>query len=197
MTPKTSSTLIRTISADSQSARWNEFVARYRPMMMGYLRTKFPNVDSDDIVQDVFVALAKALPNYRYDPEETGHFRNYLAAVLRNKACDAIRATHKIRELKDKAAADPTFCEPGGTASDDLRRSIYSIALRQVLNDESILERNRRIFVEVAINGRRASDVAEMFGVERNNVDQVKSRVLKALKDRVAEIARLANDDGQ
>lgn len=195
MTPETSSTLIRTISSDSQSARWNEFVTRYRPMMMGYLRAKFSNVDCDDIVQDVFVALAKILPNYRYDPEEAGHFRNYLAAVLRHKACDAIRAAQKVRDLKGKAAADPTFCEPRGATSGDLRHSVYSIALRQVLNDDSILERNRRIFVEVAINGRKASDVAEMFGVERNNVDQVKSRVLKALKDRVAEIARLANDD--
>lgn len=194
MVPETSSTLIRTIAADSQSVRWNEFVARYRPMMMGYLKSKFSNIDYDDIIQDTFVALASVLPNYRYDPDESGHFRNYLAAVLRNKACDAIRAEQKMDELKCKASVDPTFLEPNGNAVDDLRRSIYSIALRQVLDDEAILERNRRIFVEVAINGRRAADVAAMFGIERNNVDQIKARLLKALKDRVTEIARLAHD---
>lgn len=194
MVPETSSTLIRAISADSQSVRWNEFVARYRPMMMGYLKSKFSNVDYDDIIQDTFVALASVLPNYRYDPDESGHFRNYLVAVLRNKACDAIRAAQKMDELKCKASADPTLFESSGNAAEDLRRSIYSIALRQVLDDEAILERNRRIFVEVAINGRRAADVAAMFGVERNNVDQIKARLLKALKDRVTEIARLARD---
>lgn len=194
MVPETSSTLIRAIAADSQSVRWNEFVARYRPLMMGYLKSKFSNIDYDDIIQDTFVALARVLPNYRYDPDESGHFRNYLVAVLRNKACDAIRAAQKMDELKCKASADPTFFEPNGNAVDDLRRSIYSIALRQVLNDEAILERNRRIFVEVAINGRCAADVATMFGVERNNVDQVKARLLNALKGRVTEIARLVHD---
>lgn len=194
MVPETSSTLIRTIAADSQSVRWNEFVARYRPMMMGYLKSKFSNIDYDDIIQDTFVALARVLPNYRYDPDESGHFRNYLAAVLRNKACDAIRAAQKMDELKCRASADPTFFESSGNVAEDLRRSIYSIALRQVLDDEAILERNRRIFVEVAINGRCAADVAAMFGVERNNVDQIKARLLKALKDRVTEIARLARD---
>lgn len=195
MVPKTSSTLIRAIAADSQSVRWNEFVVRYRPMMMGYLKSKFSNIDYDDIIQDTFVVLASVLPNYRYDPDESGHFRNYLAAVLRNKACDAVRAAQKIGELKDKASTDPTFFEPNGNASDDLQRSIYSIALHQVLNDEAILERNRRIFIEVAINGRSAANVAAMFGVERNNVDQIKARLLKALKDRATEIAQLAHND--
>ncbi len=194
MVPETSSTLIRAIAADNQSVRWNEFVARYRPMMMGYLKSKFSNIDYDDIIQDTFVALARVLPNYCYDPGESGHFRNYLAAVLRNKACDAVRAAQKMDELKSKVSADPTFFESNGNVAEDLWRSIYSIALRQVLDDEAILERNRRIFVEVAINGRRAADVAAMFGVERNNVDQIKARLLKALKDRVTEIARLARD---
>ena len=44
MVPETSSTLIRAIAADNQSVRWNEFVARYRPMMMGYLKSKFSNI---------------------------------------------------------------------------------------------------------------------------------------------------------
>lgn len=196
MVPETSSTLIKAIAADSKSTRWNEFVERYRPMMLGYLKSKFANIDYDDVIQEALIALARVLPNYRYDPEETGHFRNYITAVLRNKACDAIRSEQRINVLKDKALADPTFPEPNGTEADSLRRSIYSIALKQVMDDESILERNRRIFVEVAINGRSAVEVAAMFGVERNNVDQIKARILKSLQNRVTEISRLAHDEG-
>ena len=165
-------------------------------MMLGYLKSKFANIDYDDVIQEALIALARVLPNYRYDPEETGHFRNYITAVLRNKACDAIRSEQRINVLKDKALADPTFPEPNGTEADSLRRSIYSIALKQVMDDESILERNRRIFVEVAINGRSAVEVAAMFGVERNNVDQIKARILKSLQNRVTEISRLAHDEG-
>lgn len=75
MIPETSSSLLRAISADSQSVRWNDFVSRYTPMMTGYLMSKYVNIDYEDVIQETFVALAKVLPNYRYDPEETGHFR--------------------------------------------------------------------------------------------------------------------------
>lgn len=195
MVPETSSSLLRAISADSQSVRWNDFVCRYSPMMTGYLMSKYINIDYEDVIQETFLALAKVLPNYRYDPEETGHFRNYLTAVLRNKACDAIRAAQKTDALKDKVSSDPTYFETDVDEAERLRHSIYRIALHQVLGDETILSRNRRIFVECAINGRSASEVAVMFGVERNNVDQIKTRILKKLQGRVSELSRLAKDE--
>lgn len=164
-------------------------------MMTGYLMSKYVNIDYEDVIQETFVALAKVLPNYRYDPEETGHFRNYLTAVLRNKACDAIRAAQKADALKDKVSSDPTYLETEVDETERLRHSIYTIALRQVLDDATILSRNRRIFVECAINGRSASEVAMMFGVERNNVDQVKARILKKLQGRVSELSSLVHDE--
>lgn len=195
MVPETSSSLLRAISADSQSVRWNDFVSRYTPMMTGYLMSKYVNIDYEDVIQETFVALAKVLPNYRYDPEETGHFRNYLTAVLRNKACDAIRATQKADALKGKVSSDPTFLKTDVDETKRLRHSIYTIALHQILNDETLLSRNRRIFVESAINGRSASGVAVMFGVARNNVDQIKARILKKLQVRVSELSRIAYDE--
>lgn len=36
--PTTSTTLLRELAADSQHARWGEFVTRYEPMMRDYLR---------------------------------------------------------------------------------------------------------------------------------------------------------------
>lgn len=195
--PDTSTSLLRAISADSRSARWRDFVERYRPMMFGYLKARFRDIDYDDVVQDAFVSLARVLPNYRYAPEETGAFHDYLVAVLRNKARDALKRVRKARALAESAAADPTFCNMEESAPDRLRFAVYRIALRQLLDDESILERNRRVFVEVAVNGRSPQDVAEMFGISRNNVDQIKARVLRSLQTRVAEISRLAEDGGE
>ncbi len=56
--------------ADSQHARWAVFYSRYQPMMLAYLRSRFPSLDADDIVQETFVALTKILPDYKYDPEK-------------------------------------------------------------------------------------------------------------------------------
>lgn len=192
--PDTSSSLLKAVSADSRSARWSEFVERYRPMMVGYLKAKYGDVECDDILQETFVALSQALPNYRYDPEETGSFHAYLAAVLHHKACDALRRRQRQDELKQKAMTDPTFSKESGDVATNLQTAMFKIALQQVLADESILERNRRMFVEVAINGRTPTEVANMFGVARNNVDQVKARMVKLLQERVSEVSRLIDE---
>lgn len=189
--PDTSASLLKAVSADSRSARWSEFVERYRPMMVGFLKAKYGDVECDDILQETFAALSQVLPNYRYDPEETGSFHAYLAAVLHHKACDALRRQQRRDELKLKALTDPTFSTKQEDASTRLQTAVFKIALQQVLADESILERNRRIFVEVAINGRAPTEVANMFGVTRNNVDQVKARIVKLLQERVSVISRL------
>ena len=84
--PETSTALLRDLAKDSQHARWGEFVARYRPMMEAYMRTHFPAVDADDAIQETLIALIKVFPVYRYSPDETGAFHNYLTGILRRRA---------------------------------------------------------------------------------------------------------------
>ena len=78
--------------------------------MLAYLKTRFPAVDADDIVQDTLFALSRALPAYHYSPDETGRFRNYLTGILRNKAlkrCECERRDRALRgELLKIAPAD-------------------------------------------------------------------------------------------
>ena len=61
----TSTTLLRELAADSQHARWGEFVTRYEPMMRDYLRVRFPTVDANDVVAETLVALVDVLADYR------------------------------------------------------------------------------------------------------------------------------------
>lgn len=192
--PDTSTSLLKALSADSRSGRWAEFVERYRPMMVGYLKAKFPYVECEDVLQETFAALSQVLPNYRYDPEEAGPFHAYLASVLRNKAYDAVKRKQRRDALLQKAVLDPTFERSSDKEGCVLQNAVFKIALQQLLADADILERNRRIFVEVAINGRSPLEVAEMFGVTRNNVDQVKARLVKQLQDRVSEVSRLIDE---
>ena len=48
--PKTSESLLIAIAADPGSARWAEFVKRYKSMMHAYLEARFPQVDADDAI---------------------------------------------------------------------------------------------------------------------------------------------------
>lgn len=186
--PKTSSSLIIALGTQGQGARWKEFIDRYKPMMEGYLRSRFFNIEYDDVIQDTFIALAKVLPNYRYAPDETGAFHDYIVAILRNKACDALRIKERQENLKKEFLEDINFERGEFTDKDSVYQAILKIALKDVLGDSSIMMRNKRIFIENVINGLSPDVVASMFGVTRNNVDQIKARMIKRLQEKCTEL---------
>jgi len=46
------------------------------------------------------------------------------------------------------------------------------------------------VFTRVAVNGEKPEDVAAAFGIERNAVDQIKSRLTARLKELVAALEK-------
>ena len=216
--PATSTTLLRDLANDSQHARWSEFVTRYRPMMEAFMRERFPSLDADDVIQETLIAVWAALPSYRYAPDEKGHFHNYLTGILRNKALRQLYKEQRHAEIAemvhDDASCDDrarTLAAPPSTSSigravasrpppdvmaDDeqsWRETLVEIALRQLMNDESIQSRTRQVFLRVAVNGEKPDDVAVSFGIERNAVDQIKNRMMPRLQKIVADLEKAGN----
>ncbi len=194
--PKTSTTLLRDLASDTQHARWGEFVARYRPMMEAFLRARFPSLEADDLIQETLAALCPILPNYRYEPRAEGHFRNYLTGILRNKALQALRRARRYEEAVAETAAcrDDAVVGPEDDAEERAwREGLFEVALRQVLADESIADRTKRIFERVALNGEAPEAVAESFKMSRHAVDQAKGRVLARLRELVKKLEALGD----
>ena len=181
--PSTSTTLLREIGSCAEHARWSEFEARYRPLMEAFLRDRYPYLDSDDVIQETLVALARALPSYRYDPKSTGFFRNYLTGVLRHKAVDFCRKNGREDRLRAELAALPPSAVPDEDT--EWRESVMEIAMRQLLADETIHSRTKQIFQRVAVDGTSPEEVAKAYGVSRNNVDQIKDRMIRKLRELV------------
>ena len=204
--PETSTTLLKDIAQDAQHVRWDEFVARYRPMMEAFLRERFPSVESDDIIQETLVALCKAIPSYRYAPDEKGHFHNYLTGILRNKALRQLRKEQRQSEIAELVGArvprdrDGRAVAPrppsdimAATADDpSWRETLFEIALRQFLADDSIADRTKRIFERTAINGESPDAVAAAFKMTRHAVDQAKSRAMARLREIVKGLEDVA-----
>lgn len=164
-------------------------MTRYRPMMEVFLREHFPSVEADDIIQETFFVLCKALPSYRYAPDEKGHFHNYLTGILRNKALTALRKQRQQAGLKE----DLQHIKGHPPEDQSYRRAIFEIALRQFLADESITDRTKRIFERVAINGETPEAVAASFKMKRHAVDQAKSRAMARLREIVKDLEEAAN----
>ena len=183
--PTTSTTLLRQIGGDVHHARWTEFVARYTPMCRQYMRRHFPSIEMDDILQETFAAIAGALPNYHYAPEEKGHFRNYLIGILRNKALMAVRKKTTAEKALSAYANDPTsqMADDVAVSSDaGWRKAIFEIALQQLIADATIHERTKQIFVRAVIKQEKPESIAQALGVSRNVVDQQKRRMLAKFK---------------
>ena len=183
--PTTSTTLLRDLAQDSQHARWGEFVVRYRPMMEAFMRERFPSVEADDVIQETLAALSRVLPNYRYAPDEKGHFHNYLTGILRNKALRVLRKEERQREIAGRAVS---MKPPSADDLEFCREAIFEIALRQFMADESVADRTKRIFERVAINGESPDAVALSFKMTRHAVDQAKSRAMARLKEMVKQL---------
>ena len=192
--PTTSTTLLRDIASDARNARWGEFVSRYRPMMIAYLKTHFPALDADDIVQESLAALAAVLPRYRYAPDETGRFHNYLTGILRHKALklsERLARDSAIREslmaMESSASAQSTDVES------EWRRAIMEIAMRQLLADEQIPDKSKQMFQRLTVDGVAAKEVAAEYGASIDSVYQTKSRMMARLRDMVRALETAAD----
>ena len=188
--PDTSTTLLRNISSDAQHGRWGEFVRRYQPMMEDYLKVHFPGLEAEDIVSETLVALADALKNYRYAPDETGRFHNYLTGILKHKALYRRRLDE--RHGKCRAAFEDSARRVDDSSSADEERewkeTVFAIAVRQLMSDETIQDRTKQVFLRVAINHESPDAVADSFGIKRNAVDQMKSRMMTKLREIVESL---------
>lgn len=203
--PQTSATLLRVIGSDPQSARWVEFVEKYETFMIGCIRSHCANINDDeleDVLQNVMIALMKILPNYRYSPDKKGHFKNYLNGICRNTAYQFTRkrkrlndrvefrsemATSRSEDDEELQAPDVEnmFAEAWrGQQSDFMnwQRSALEVALQQLMSDPKIRQQNKEIFRILAITGEKSpEEVAKMFNITRNNVDQIKNRMMTKL----------------
>ena len=162
-------------------------------MMRAYLRERFPSLEADEVIQETMVALVAVLSKYVYKPEENGRFHNYLTGVLRNKALKALAARQREASLRDELRSDASV---SGTRSQDetlereWRESVYDIALKQLLADETIHERTKQVFLRLVVDGEKPEQVAEAYNLPYNTVVKMKTRLVKQLRSLVKELSQ-------
>lgn len=193
--PLTSTTLLRDLACDTQHARWGEFVARYRPMMSTFMFENFPSLDADDVIQETLISLIRVFPVYHYVPDEKGSFHNYLTGILRHKALRALADNNREESMRQELKSEAPEPESAG-ADEELaykswRDSVFEIALKQYLADETVSELTKQVFTRLAVNGEKPNDIACAFGIERNAVDQIKSRAMARLRKLVRALEQV------
>lgn len=197
--PATSVSLLKVLGEDPQSPRWTEFFNKYESTMRGYLFKKFPKVDADEVINDTLLALVKELPVYTYDPDVKGHFRNYLIGIVRFKAIAKVKKVSRDAKLKEEMEARALLeweYEKQSYSVDlrNWRHEAYEVALAQFLADPNLSPRDKEIFKRVAVEDEAPDAVAKDFGIKRNNVDQIKARMLAKFKELALRYAAVCEE---
>jgi len=195
--PVTSISLLKVLGEDAQSPRWTEFAKKYASTIDGFLLAYFPDVNSEEVVNDTLIVLTKKLPLYEYDPDTKGHFRNFLLGIVKCKAREQRKRNGrsvKQRELEAKAQLEWEYEKQSYRADlRDWRKEAYEAALAQFMANPNLSSRDKEIFRRTALDGEAPADVAEIFGITRNNVDQIKARMLAKLKELALQYANICN----
>lgn len=193
MVPETSTTLLRLLASNAQTSRWGEFCVRYEPMMRNFLAVHFPGVEAEDVLQETFLALTRALPRYRYDPDGQGHFHNYLTGILRRKAIDALAHREKANRVVE--AVQDLQTTAAEVARDEereaWRRELYAVAVQQFYGDETVQARTKQIFRRITTGGETPESVAISLGVTVASVYLVKNRCLEKLRRLIAALEQV------
>jgi len=139
-----------------------------------------PGPDREDVLQQVFLELHRALPGFRGD----ARLSTFLYRITVNVACDHLRRRLRRPIATDAVAIDDLIDHALSPEAQTRARA----ELRQVF---ALLERikpdKRVAFVLVAVEGLALDEAAELVGA---TPDAVKQRVLHARRELVAMIER-------
>ena len=198
--PKTSVALLNEIATSNDSPRWLKFYDRYQPLLDAWLSGKFKRSlnasDMEDVIQDTMIAFMRKAPDYHYDPKVKGAFHSYLLMIANNKALSLLRSrTRKpmivVGHGEDLDHIDDKEMLPCSQYTDDNKEleEIAKVAIHQVLNDKSTSVRDREVFTRTT-SGESPEEVAKAFGITRNNVDQIKARIMRKVREIAEELNR-------
>ena len=156
-------------------------------------------MDAEEVVNETLVALVEKLPLYEYDPDTKGHFRNYLIGIVRFKAIEQLKRYKRDSGLKTALETEAQLSweyEKQSYFVDlrDWQKEAYEAALAQFMADKSISTRDKEIFCRIARRGESPEDVAAIFGIKRNNVDQIKARMVARLRDLALKYAGVCGE---
>src|SRR5947209_19592475 len=80
---ETSTSLLRRLQGQPDTASWQRLVDLYTPLIRGWLARHARLHDADDLVQEVLAIVVRKLPKFRRTPR-TGAFRCWLRTITVN-----------------------------------------------------------------------------------------------------------------
>ena len=194
--PETSATLLVKLAAQvtgEDEANWMRFADLYVPAMRDFARGHGDPSQADDVVQEVLARLVALFRGNRFQVRDgVGNFRAYLATMIRNELYAAFRKEQARGGGRTVPLDEADLVDSGEsvTAALDLEWAAarHRAAVEHALTKTLLSKQNREISRAYVLEERDIDDVARAFGVPRNQVSQVKTRVGRMIAALEAEL---------
>ncbi len=158
---------------DGNERAWVKLVKRYEKRIYNYsLRMTGATDEAMDLVQEVFLAVFRNLPNYRGD----GVFPAWLFRIANNRCIDFLRRRNN-NPLANQSATDTETLKSSKMADEDLQREQGN---REVLKLLTRLTREQRQVVELKLFQNMTFD--EIEGYTGLSANTAKTRFYTALQ---------------
>lgn len=179
---------------ERESQAWYQLVDLYGPLVAHWChQCGLDSHATADRLQEVFTSVAQGLD--RYQPQRSsGSFRGWLWTITRNKIRDAIRRDARHVAAKGGSSAvgqlqripdQPRLPELEPSASEPLN-ALVARGLQQVRGEFE--PRSWAIFERSVIDGQATARVAEEFQVKPASVRQIRSRILRRLRQQLGDL---------
>ena len=191
----TSPTLLARVTAKDPAA-WQMLVDLYGPLILYWIRRQgLSEHDAADVLQDVFAGVATSIPRFQRSRE--GSFqawlwvitRNHLARFFRTRAASVQAAGGTEAWLNLANLAEALSDEPDEHTARPVLNELYQRGLQLVRSEFE--DRSWQMFWLTVVDQIPTADVAVQFGITTNGVRQIKSRILRRLREVLGE----ASDD--
>jgi RNA polymerase sigma factor (sigma-70 family) len=191
--PTTHPSLLIRLRDPRDEQAWCEFTEIYGPLIYQLARYRgLQDADAEDLAQDVFRAVARAIDRYDPDPAR-GSFRAWLARITGNLIINWLAAERRhprgsgaseierlIEEQPDRSGQESALFE------NEYRRRLLTWAAERVR--PAFSGAAWQAFWQTGVEGKPPGEVAKSLGMSLGTVYQYKSRVVARIRREIERV---------
>ena len=191
--------MLKRLSEAGDDASWRTFFDTYWRLLYNVARKSgLSEADAQDVVQETVIAVARKMPEFRYDPAK-GSFKRWLLLITRRRIQDHFRRVYRTIPTSSVAEAEigralervpaptlPPDAQIEEAWEEEWRANFFQGALARVRQRAN--PKQYQVFDCCVLQGMPPAKVARMLGLNAGQVYLAKHRISRAVKRAAAEV---------
>ncbi len=194
---RTTTVLLEGLHDTQNEAAWQEFDARYRPIIEAFARKLgLPDADASDVAQETLVRFLGEYRKNKYD-RSRARLGSWLLGIARFQVAGVYRKRSRKREARGESAMFDISDDIQMTQiwSDQRRTFILQQALDELRGGTKLAEHTIRAFELHVVRQMPVAAVAEELGLNAQEVYLAKSRIAGKLRDVIDRLESAYDED--